>query len=119
MRLESKIPYFWRKYAIGYSDWRDKIVTVTQGQSYTLTLTPGLSYPTYPTNLFFHVWIDFNQNGIYEANELVLEKNNGNAAVTQSVTIPATALAGKTTMRISLKKDAYSAACENFVAGEV
>ena len=107
------------KYAVGYSDWKDKTTIVSKGQSYPLSITPGLSYPTYPTNLFTRVWIDYNQNGTFEDTEKVLEKNNGNAPVTQSVTIPAAATSGATTMRVSTKKDAYPTACETFAAGEV
>ena len=49
------------RYVVGYSDWKDKSTTVTKGQSYPLSITPGLSYPTYPTNLFTRAWIDYNQ----------------------------------------------------------
>ena len=107
------------RFVVGYSDWKDKSTTLTRGQSYPLSITPGLSWSGYQTPLFFRAWIDFNRNGIYEDTELVLEKNSNSEAVSQSVTIPATASIGSTTMRVSMKKDAYPTACETFAAGEV
>ncbi|MDZ7877864.1 MAG: CARDB domain-containing protein [Saprospiraceae bacterium] len=107
------------RYEIGYSDWKDKTATVMKGQSYPLSITPGLSYATYPTNLFTRVWIDYNRNGTFEDTEKILEQNNGNALVNQSVTIPTTVTNGTTTLRVSTKKDAYPTACETFAAGEV
>ncbi len=107
------------RFVVGYSDWKDKTATVTKGQSYPLSITPGLSWSGYQTNLFFRAWIDYNKNGIYEDTELVLEKNSISSAVNQSVTIPATATVGTTTMRVSMKKDTYPMACETFAAGEV
>ena len=31
------------RYVVGYSDWTDKTATVAKGQSYPLSITPGLS----------------------------------------------------------------------------
>ena len=107
------------RYVVGYSDWKDKSTTLSRGQAYPLSITPGLSWSGYQTNLFFRAWIDFNRNGIYEDTELILEKNSLSSAVNQSITISATAVLGTTTMRVSMKKDAYPTACETFAAGEV
>ena len=107
------------RYAVGYSDWTDKAATLTKGQSYPLSITPGLSWSGYQTNLFFRSWIDFNNNGIFEDTEKVLEQNNGNQSVTQSITIPTTAVTGTVRMRVSMKKDAFPTVCETFAAGEV
>ena len=110
------------RYVVGYSDWTDKTATVEKGQSYPLSIYMGLAYGTYATNLFSRVWIDFNQNGVFEKNEKVLEQNNFNSTVTQSVTIPTTASTGATRMRVSMRKDVYPSVCDVesvFVAGEV
>ena len=107
------------RYVVGYSDWTDKTATVAKGQSYPLSITPGLSWAGYQTNLFFRAWIDFNNNGIFEDTEKVLEQNNGNQSVTQSITIPTTAVTGTVRMRVSMKKDAFPTVCETFAAGEV
>ena len=107
------------RYLAGYSDWSDKATTVAQGASYPLSITPGLSWSGLITNLYFRAWIDFNKNGLFEDNEKVFEKNATSLAVSGSVSIPSTALLGATRMRISMKKDSFSTACESFSAGEV
>jgi hypothetical protein len=105
-------------FQVGYSNFLDVSTTLNKGQSYPLSITPSLGYPTYPTNLFTRVWIDYNQNGIFEDAEIVLAKN-GNQVATQNFTVPNTALTGTTAMRVSLKAGAYPTACEVFDKGEV
>jgi hypothetical protein len=103
---------------LGYSDYTNLSTTLTKGQSYPLSITPLLSWIGNLPNAYARVWIDFNQNKTFEANELVLEKTNANP-LTQSVLIPTTALIGATRMRVSLKNGAYPTACETFDKGEV
>lgn len=107
------------KYAQGYSDWKDKNTALTTSQNYTLTVTPGISYDTYKSNLYFRVWIDFNNNGTLDDTEIVLEKNSVSQAVTQTFTVPQTAKAGVTMMRVSMKKGSNPTSCGSFDAGEV
>jgi PQQ-dependent dehydrogenase (s-GDH family) len=107
------------RYVVGYSDWTDKSTALSVGASYPLSITPSLNYPTYPTNLFTRVWIDFNQNKTFEDAEIVLSQNNINQVATQTLTVPATALSGTTVMRVSMKAGAYPTACETFQNGEV
>jgi GEVED domain/HYR domain/SprB repeat len=107
------------RYAVGYSDWTDKSTNLSGGQSYPLSISPGLSWSGQQTNLFFRVWIDFNKNGIFDDTEKVFEKTSVSAVVSGSVLVPASALAGNTAMRVSMKKDAYATSCEAFAAGEV
>jgi hypothetical protein len=104
--------------SLGYSDYTSLTTTVNKGQSYPLSITPLLSWIGNLQSTYARVWIDYNQNKIFEANELVLEKANANP-LTQSVLIPTTALTGTTRMRVSLKNDAYPTACETFAKGEV
>ncbi len=107
------------RYAVGYSDWKDKATTLAQNGNYPLSITPGLSWSGAQSNLYFRVWIDVNKNGIFEDSEKVFERNATSQAVTATISISATALLGTTTMRVSMKKDAYPTACEAFPAGEV
>lgn len=108
------------RYAVGYSDWKDKSTMLTKGLSYPLSIMPNLSWSGAQTNLFYRVWIDFNKNGVFEDTEKVFEQNKiGLVAASGTVIVPASALTGGTVMRVSLKKDAYSTACETFAAGEV
>jgi GEVED domain/CARDB/HYR domain len=103
---------------LGYSDYTSFSTTLNKGISYPLSISPGLSWIGNVPNAYCRVWIDFNQNKTFEANELVLEKTNQNP-LTQSVLIPADALTGATRMRVSLKFGAYPTACETFDRGEV
>lgn len=108
------------RYATGYSDWKDKSTTLTKGLSYPLSIMPALSWSGAQTNLFYRVWIDYNKNGQFEDTEKVFEQNRvGLFAVNGTVIVPASSLTGATVMRVSMKKDAYSTACETFSAGEV
>jgi hypothetical protein len=104
---------------VGYSDWTDKTITVSNGLTYPLSITPGLSFAGYQTNLFLRAWIDYNKNGIYEDTEKVLEQNSNGIKAVQNITIPSSVVLGTVRMRVSLKKDAYPTACETFTAGEV
>jgi subtilase family serine protease len=103
---------------LGYSDYTNLSTTLNKGTSYPLSISPGLSWIGNVPNAYCRVWIDFNQNKTFEANELVLEKTNQNP-LTQSILIPATALTGNTRMRVALKFGAYPTACETFDRGEV
>jgi ELWxxDGT repeat protein len=103
---------------LGYSDYTNLSTTLNKGQNYPLSITSGLSWIGNLPNAYARVWIDFNQNKTFEANELVLEKTNANP-LTQSILIPTTALTGATRMRVAVKFGAYPTACETFDKGEV
>lgn len=57
------------------------------------------------TKCFWKVWIDYNQDGIFDDNsELVLNRvNEANSLITENVIIPANALPGTTRMRVAMK----------------
>jgi HYR domain/GEVED domain/Domain of unknown function DUF11/Secretion system C-terminal sorting domain/Leucine rich repeat len=107
------------RYAVGYSDFKDKIIPLKQGQTYTSTMTPGISYPSYQSNLFFSAWIDFNGNNIFEDNERILGASAYSNVVGGTFLVPTTAKLGNTVLRISMKKDSWASPCETFAAGEV
>ena len=110
-----------RDYAtFGYSNYLDKTTILVRGQTYPLSITPGLSYSGRLPNVKCRVWIDFNQNNAFEQNELVLEKSNANP-LTANVLVPTTAVTGSTRMRVSLINDAnfYPTPCGVFDKGEV
>jgi GEVED domain/HYR domain/CARDB/Domain of unknown function DUF11 len=103
---------------LGYSDYTNLSTTLNKGQSYPLSISPGLSWIGNLPNAYVRVWIDFNDNKTFEANELVLEKNNTNP-LTANVLVPSTAVTGNVRMRVALKFGAYPTACETFDKGEV
>jgi hypothetical protein len=107
------------KFAVGYSDFKDQNTTLTAGNSYPVTITPGLSWAGQIDNLFYRVWIDYNKNSLFDSNEMVFEANTISQPASGTILVPATALPGNTVMRVTMKKDGYPTSCEAFPAGEV
>jgi hypothetical protein len=81
--------------------------TLTKGSSYTLIVKFDVK-----GGCGYGVWIDYNQNNTFEANEKVAGSTSGNSleittntTITQSVVIPATATTGNTRMRVRIVED--------------
>ena len=83
-----------------------------------LTLRSWSSYanPKY----YYKAWIDYNHNGIFDTNELILNQTlNTIGENNYHFTIPSTALTGTTRMRIMLSKDnALDDSCSSIIEGE-
>ena len=81
---------------IGYSDYTDLSTDLSNGATYTLSVTNGPSWSTTIT-----AWIDFNQDEVFDTDE-VLGNLSLSAAATGDITftVPVTALAGETRMRV-------------------
>ncbi len=64
---------------------------------------------------YFSVWIDLNQNGIFESSELMVNNiSTGNTATTFSIAVPGSALSGATRMRvIDWSNGAAPGPCDN------
>jgi hypothetical protein len=64
---------------------------------------------------YFSVWIDLNQNGIFESSELMVNNiSTGNTATTFSIAVPGSALSGTTRMRvIDWSNGAAPGPCDN------
>lgn len=106
----------------GYSDYTAISTDVNQGDSYNLTVnmnTDG-SYTCVST-----VWIDWNQNCIFDANEEYdLGSANGvvdgpSANSPLLVAVPADAVPGNTIMRVTTKYSSSATSCENSHDAEV
>ncbi len=110
--------------------------TSLNGQAYTIypaagtttaSLTAGTAYTfkvTTTANNIVSVWIDYNQNGIFDSTEWkqVCTSSVANAPNTVSITIPTTALAGRTGMRLRSRSSGSANgavnACTSFASGE-
>ncbi len=109
----------------GYQNHTAFSTNVVRGNSYPIALTTGFSWETFEE--FWRVWIDFNQDGIFQdPSERVVSDNvhppaNGTFLHTSNfnIAIPVTALAGNTRMRVAMKRDAFPTACETLPYGEV
>ncbi|WP_165836448.1 GEVED domain-containing protein [Taibaiella soli] len=93
----------------------------------TATLLPGSTYTLYasfngsPNTAIASLWIDYNQNGTFEASEWVQICTNA-ATATVSFTVPATASIGTTGMRVRSRGNGNTNgsgdACSSFGSGE-
>jgi len=108
---------------IGYEDFTHISTSVSQGNSYNLTInvnTDG-SYSAHAK-----VWIDWNQNGSFgdsgEEYDMGSAYNVTNGATNNSplsVTVPIGATIGNTRMRVSAKYNSDPTSCETNFDGEV
>ena len=73
------------------------IPSIAQSSTATLTLTFGTD-----GNQYNGVWVDFNQNGIFETSEYFTSGTNagGSGTATVSIIVPASATLGQTRLRI-------------------
>ena len=102
----------------GYGDFTSKVATVAPGSTNQLVFSAGFSGSSYTE--FFTVWIDFNQNGTFESSEEVVAGSSSSAGnLSANVSVPSNAVLGNTRMRVSMKYNSKSSACESFGDGEV
>ncbi|CAB1061134.1 hypothetical protein D1BOALGB6SA_5907 [Olavius sp. associated proteobacterium Delta 1] len=99
----------------GYADFTSQTVDLAYGTN-SITLTPGFRYGSYIE--FWRIWIDFNQDGIFDADELLFDQSS-RTAVAGEIMVPDDALPGSTRMRISMKWAGAPPACGTFSYGEV
>ncbi len=106
-----------------YGNFTAMPVNVSKGATYdyTLRLLTGTCIGSFnPRNLA--IWVDYNQNGIFEPSEKVANDETSNICFTGSFTIPPTAQSGSTRMRIRLRERSAGSvddACTNYGFGEV
>lgn len=83
-----------------YTDYGGSItapqVTIGGSQSISVTVGPGGTERVV-------AWIDFNQNGTFDASEYTFIGTGNNSTVTNSISIPASAKAGVTKMRVRVR----------------
>lgn len=105
----------------GYGDYTDVSTDLTVGQVHAIRLEPDFS--GFQFNEWFHVWIDIDQSGSFEAPEELVFNSGGadNEAVDGTLEIPGTATLGATRMRVVMRySEAPEEACApDFDYGEV
>ncbi|MFN8274462.1 MAG: GEVED domain-containing protein [Flavobacteriaceae bacterium] len=86
-----------------YEDFTSLTANVTAGVATPISITPDPGFGQQ-----FRVWIDMNQNGVFESTESVFATTSSTTSTaTGSITIPTTAYNGVTRMRVA---DRYSTA---------
>jgi chitodextrinase len=103
----------------GYGNFTALSTNLTRGTSNSITITPGWTSTVYSEA--YRVWIDYNQDGDFaDSGEQVVNRTKTKVTpITNSFTVPATALLGSTRMRVSMKYNASPSYCEVFSYGEV
>lgn len=82
-----------------------QVINLVKGTAYPITIL-GISYQSAP--MTYNVWIDYNRNGTFEANEKVYTSGavspapNGISQTAGNFTVPTTAYAGDKTLRMRI-----------------
>lgn len=120
--LQNGPTYYNSTYYASYPASGSTTATLVQGSTYTLYVRYGTDPASgLPANAIGSLWIDYDQNGTFDASEWVQISTNAVTA-TVSFTVPSTALPGTTGMRIRSRgqgnTNGASNACTNFGSGE-
>lgn len=101
----------------GYGDFTN--LSTTLSGSSTITITPRWTGQVY--NEAYRVFIDWNRDGDFtDAGEIAFSQNATTATpISGTITVPAGASQGATRMRVAMKYNGVSTACESFQYGEV
>ena len=107
-----------------YTDNTGTIIPVAAGSTYPLTIVKGDRNGPTIYAAYAKVYIDYNQNNIFDASEEVYgfaAPNTLNSIPPTSITIPATAVTGQTRMRIVLREGGNATntvSCGTYTYGE-
>ena len=102
----------------GYEDFTAISTTVIQGSTQNITV----DISNFFTGDLVRVWIDFNQNGIFEPSERVVATTVSANPAVASIAIPVTTSIGPTRMRIRMywqPSDPDPGPCGNTIYGQV
>ncbi|WP_405574797.1 immunoglobulin-like domain-containing protein [Winogradskyella sp. Asnod2-B02-A] len=102
-----------------YSDFTNLSTNLTQGQSYTVAVTPTWTGTQY--NEGYSVWIDYNHDGDFSdsGEQILSQAATQTTPVSGSFTIPSGTYSGATRMRVSMSYNEIPTACQSFTYGEV
>lgn len=103
--------------ASAYSDFTGQIIEMNAGGMLDVRLTPG--FTSDPFKEKWRIWIDFNQDGDFNDEGERVFQGSGKSVVSGSISIPETATAGVTRMRLSMRFGRFAPCCGMFQYGEV
>jgi hypothetical protein len=89
----------------GYTNFTNLSTNLVTGSTHYITLTSGFDSPDDVTNCYYTVYIDYNHNGVFDADELVVEAEtkDNNDVKSKNFTVPVNAYLGTTRMRIQMQ----------------
>lgn len=101
----------------GYGNFTALVANLPYGSN-TIVFSAGFTGSAYTE--YWSIWIDYNKNGTFETSEKVVAGSSSSSGnLSSTFTVPTTALAGNTRMRVQMKYGSTSTACETFTYGEV
>ena len=100
-----------------YTDFTGYTTHLTQGDSASVSLTPGFVSSSYTE--YWKIWIDYNGDHDFEDTGEEVFSGSGSSVVSGSFTVPGTAPLGDTRMRVSMSYSSYPPICGTFSYGEV
>ncbi|GGI57670.1 fibronectin type III domain-containing protein [Winogradskyella haliclonae] len=101
----------------GYGDFTNQTGNINYGSN-TIVLSAGFPGQSYTEQ--WRAWIDFNQNGTFESSEEIVAGSSSNGGnLSYNFTVPTSAVAGPTRLRVSMEWNSTPGACETFTYGEV
>ena len=108
----------------GYGNFISSIATMdfAEGFTYNITVTPGWSGTQY--NEQSRIWIDLNQDGSFDANELLYDQGAATQTpATGTLSIPSNTMTGNARMRVQMAyiggSTGLPGVCDQFMWGEV
>lgn len=99
----------------GYRDNTNMTLTARAGATTLITLTPGFRWGAYTER--WSVWVDFNNDGIFQSSEQVVQRS-ASSAINTSFVVPPDAR-GNLRMRVAMRWGSSPSACGTFTWGEV
>lgn len=106
----------------GYGDFTGTIYQFDIDSTYDIRLTPGFNGPAFDE--FWRIWVDVNQDGIFDSTELLFEPPATIGEVSGTLSFPVGSITGSTRMRVSMKFPGFGAPqvtppCGSYQGGEV
>ncbi|MBE0661406.1 MAG: S8 family serine peptidase [Bacteroidales bacterium] len=99
----------------GYHDYRGLVTSLNKGSNQTLTVT----MPGGAASSLGRVYIDWNQDGDFaDSNENIILGSGAGPTYSTTISVPANALGGYTTMRVRVGFSTVPPACGNVTYGE-
>lgn len=101
----------------GYKDYTGLSASLPYGAN-TVYISAGFASSSYTE--YWKVWVDYNQDGTFDSSEVIASGSSSSSGqLYQDFTVPTSAVAGATRMRVSMKYNSAQTACETFSYGEV
>ena len=102
-----------------YSDFTNITGNLSEGEEYTITITPVWTGTIFDEG--YSVWIDYNKNGDFSdpGEQVFTQAPTQDTPISGTFTVPSGISVNNTRMRVSLKYNAIPTECESFTWGEV